>query len=77
MTRPLPAPPPWFDDLHESGGHREEPTFYIDRDIPPPSKAKMARRLVRDRALQRWHTDRSIGMDFEAWWKWLARGSAA
>ena len=28
---------------------------YIDQDLPPPSPEETARRLERDRALQRWH----------------------
>lgn len=63
----------WFDDylpgLVESWTDKQRATLYIDRDIPPPSPAEMARRLARDRALQVWHTTPSITMPFEEWYK--------
>jgi hypothetical protein len=42
------------------------PLPYCEQDQPPPSPAEMERRLIRDRALQRWHTHQ-IAMPFQRW----------
>ena len=47
---------------------RPRPELEIEKDIPPPSKEEMARRLARDAALQHWHTHPEIRVPFEAYW---------
>lgn len=47
--------------------------LYIDRDIPKPSPAEMARRMRREEALRFWHTTPSIKEPFETWWAQLVR----
>jgi hypothetical protein len=43
------------------------PSPYCEQDQPPPSPNETARRLARDRALQRWYTTPSATMPFAQW----------